>query len=60
MSSEVIEMYILIFTRISKFSLLLIVPSHSLTIAKKLLAATVFILTFSIFNFLPVDLEPSQ
>lgn len=53
-------MYILIFTRISKFSLLFIVLSHSPAIAKKLLAATMFILTFSIFNFLLVDLEPSQ
>lgn len=60
MSSEVIKMYILIFTRISKFRLLFMVLSHSLAIAKKLLTATMFILTFSIFNFLPVDLEPSQ
>ena len=58
--SEIIEMYIIIFTRISKFNLLFIVLSHSPAIGKNLLAATMFILTFPIFNIFPADLEPSQ
>lgn len=50
------------FTRISKFSLLFVDLSLTLQLAigKKLLTAAMFILTFSIFSFLPVDLEPSQ
>ena len=61
MPSEVIKLYILIFTRISQFSLLFtVLSSRSPAIGKKLLAATMFILTFSTFNFLPVHLEPSQ
>lgn len=54
MPSEVIEI------GMSKFSLLFIILSHFPTIGKKLLAATMFILTSSIFNFFSVDLEASQ